>query len=77
MKSYQFEEYGEALVENTSEVPVVSGKQVLLKISACGVCHSDVHLWEGHFDMGGGKKLDIKGKRKLRLSVRSLLLGIQ
>jgi len=23
---------------------------------AAGVCHSDVHLWEGYFDMGGGNK---------------------
>ncbi|MEH6477546.1 MAG: alcohol dehydrogenase [Sneathiella sp.] len=75
MKSYQFEEYGEALVENTGEVPSVSGKQVLLKISACGVCHSDIHLWEGHFDMGGGHKLDVRGKRKLPFTLGHEIVG--
>ena len=27
-----------------------------MRITAAGVCHSDVHLWEGFFDMGGGNK---------------------
>jgi D-arabinose 1-dehydrogenase-like Zn-dependent alcohol dehydrogenase len=30
---------------------------VLLKLKYCGVCHSDVHIREGYFDLGGGKRL--------------------
>ncbi|WP_169569254.1 alcohol dehydrogenase [Sneathiella limimaris] len=75
MKSYQFEEYGADLVCNEMEPPKVSGKQVLLKISACGVCHSDVHLWEGYFDMGGGNKLDITGGRKLPFTLGHEIVG--
>jgi D-arabinose 1-dehydrogenase-like Zn-dependent alcohol dehydrogenase len=30
---------------------------VLLKMLAAGVCHSDLHIWDGYYDMGGGKKM--------------------
>ena len=36
--------------------PAPQGAEVLVRITAAGVCHSDVHLWEGYFDMGGGNK---------------------
>ena len=35
------------------------GGEVLVKILSAGVCHSDLHLWEGFFDLGMGQKLDI------------------
>ncbi len=75
MKSYQFEEYGAALVCNEGDKPNVEGSQVLLNISACGVCHSDVHLWEGYFDMGGGHKLDITAGRKLPFTLGHEIVG--
>ncbi|MFA7438232.1 alcohol dehydrogenase catalytic domain-containing protein [Castellaniella sp.] len=31
----------------------------MLEVRACGVCHSDVHLHDGYFDLGGGKRLDM------------------
>ena len=37
--------------------PAPQGSEVLVRITAAGVCHSDVHLWEGYFDMGGGNKV--------------------
>ena len=30
---------------------------VVLRVTHCGVCHSDVHIHDGHFDMGGGNKV--------------------
>jgi D-arabinose 1-dehydrogenase-like Zn-dependent alcohol dehydrogenase len=45
------------LVEKTTPEP--QGTEVLLKVKAAGVCHTDLHLWEGHYDMGGGKKLTL------------------
>ena len=30
---------------------------MLLKVLAAGVCHSDLHIWDGYYDIGGGKKL--------------------
>ena len=28
---------------------------------SCGVCHSDLHIHEGSFDLGGGAKLPLAG----------------
>ncbi|MDG2060563.1 MAG: alcohol dehydrogenase [SAR86 cluster bacterium] len=57
MKAYQVIEPGLPLEENIFETPVPQGTEILLKTIACGVCHSDVHIHEGHFDLGGGNKL--------------------
>jgi len=65
MKSQSIVEYGAPLQETESELPKPEGSQVLIKVRHCGVCHSDVHLHDGHFDLGGGNKLDVSGGRKL------------
>ena len=59
MRSFQVAAFGAPLVESESETPVPQGTEVLLKVAACGVCHSDIHLWEGYFDLGGGRKVDL------------------
>jgi D-arabinose 1-dehydrogenase-like Zn-dependent alcohol dehydrogenase len=30
---------------------------VLVRVTHCGVCHTDVHVQEGHFDLGGGRRM--------------------
>jgi D-arabinose 1-dehydrogenase-like Zn-dependent alcohol dehydrogenase len=47
MKSYKVVEFGKPLqrVEETNPTP--QGTEVLVRITAAGVCHSDVHLWAG------------------------------
>ena len=57
MKAYQVVEQGKPLQENEFETPKPVGKEVLLKTVACGVCHSDIHIHEGFFDLGGGQQL--------------------
>lgn len=59
MHSYQVTTFGQPLVEVTRDNPVPQGREVLVRIGACGVCHSDVHLHDGYFDLGGGKKVDM------------------
>src|SRR5215475_8898315 len=56
MKSYKVVEFGQPLQKVEEANPQPKGSEVLLRITAAGVCHSDVHLWEGFFDMGGGNK---------------------
>jgi D-arabinose 1-dehydrogenase-like Zn-dependent alcohol dehydrogenase len=56
MKSYKVVEFGKPLQRVEEPTPTPTGTQVLVRITAAGVCHSDVHLWEGFFDMGGGNK---------------------
>jgi D-arabinose 1-dehydrogenase-like Zn-dependent alcohol dehydrogenase len=36
--------------------PQPSGTQVLIRVKAAGVCHSDLHIWEGGYDLGHGRK---------------------
>ena len=59
MISYQTSTPGSPLIEVKSVTPEPSGTEILLKTVACGVCHSDIHLHEGVFDLGGGKQLDV------------------
>jgi D-arabinose 1-dehydrogenase-like Zn-dependent alcohol dehydrogenase len=33
-----------------------TGEQVLVRVESAGVCHSDVHIWDGYFDLGGGTR---------------------
>lgn len=36
------------------EIPKPKESEVVLKVKAVGVCHSDLHLWEGGYDTGSG-----------------------
>jgi len=65
MKSYCISAYGQPLVEHDDDMPVPSGAEVLIEVVGCGVCHSDVHIWEGFFDMGGGRKADMSRAHQL------------
>jgi D-arabinose 1-dehydrogenase-like Zn-dependent alcohol dehydrogenase len=56
MKSYDVADWGAPLKAIDRPTPKPEGTEVLVKVTAAGVCHSDVHIWEGYFDMGGGKK---------------------
>ncbi len=49
------------LAGNGAASPTPQGTQeVLLKVRAAGVCHSDIHLWEGGYDLGQGRTLALK-----------------
>ena len=68
MKSYDVTEWGKPLQMRVRETPAPKGREVLLKLTHCGVCHSDVHVRDGYFDMGGGRKLSL-AERGLALPV--------
>jgi D-arabinose 1-dehydrogenase-like Zn-dependent alcohol dehydrogenase len=56
MKSLQVTEFNAPLKEVEQPTPQPSGTQVLIKVKAAGVCHSDLHIWEGGYDLGHGRK---------------------
>ncbi|MBT8146370.1 MAG: alcohol dehydrogenase [Gammaproteobacteria bacterium] len=62
MIAYQTTEPGAPLTKVETETPAPTGTQVLLKMVACGVCHSDIHLHDGAFELGNGKQLDVAQK---------------
>lgn len=56
MKSFRVTEFSGPLQEVDAPTPQPSGTQVLLKVKAAGVCHSDLHIWEGGYNLGPGRK---------------------
>ena len=59
MKSYQVVDFGKQLELREYDNPKQVGKEILVKISACGVCHSDLHLADGYFDLGEGNRITL------------------
>lgn len=47
-------------MEVTTPEPV--GAEVLIRMTGAGVCHSDIHLWEGVYDLGAGNKMTLKDR---------------
>jgi alcohol dehydrogenase/propanol-preferring alcohol dehydrogenase len=56
MKSFKVADFKAPLQEFDEPTPKPLGTQVLLKVKAAGVCHSDLHIWEGGYDLGHGRK---------------------
>ena len=62
MRSYQVVEFGHTLRDTDMLDPKPTGDEVVIAVKAAGVCHSDLHIWEGGFDLGGGRKLTLKDR---------------
>src|SRR5215510_844174 len=56
MKSFKVTDFNAPLAEVEEPTPQPSGTQVLIRVKAAGVCHSDLHIWEGGYDLGHGRK---------------------
>ena len=59
MKSARITGPNEPLKISESENPTPESNQVLVKVKAVGVCHSDLHLWEGGYDLGDGQFMKV------------------
>jgi len=59
MLSYQVEAFGRPLAQVLRDTPQPQGNEVVVRVGSCGVCHSDVHLHDGYFDLRGDAKLDM------------------
>jgi alcohol dehydrogenase, propanol-preferring len=75
MKRQSVLAYGAPLAETTAEIPQPSGTEVLLRVTHCGVCHSDIHLQDGYFDLGNDKRLDISSGRALPFTLGHEIAG--
>ena len=51
MKAAVLEEIGKPLVIKEVATPTPGPGQVLIRVAACGVCHSDLHLADGDWDL--------------------------
>ncbi len=62
MRMFQVCVCGQPLQCNEAPTPEPKGTEVLLKMLAAGVCHSDLHIADGYFDLGGGKQLRLEDR---------------
>ena len=62
MRSYQIIDFGRPLRETELPDPTPAGHEVVVVVKAAGVCHSDLHIWEGSYDLGGGRRLMLKDR---------------
>jgi len=68
MRAWAVIETGKPLQEIELPTPEPTGKQVLLEVTHAGVCHSDLHIWEGEYDLGS--------RGKMRLADRGVTLPL-
>lgn len=67
--------YGEPLAATEIPLPEPKGSEVLIRVTSCGVCHSDLHLQDGFFELGEGKRLDIRLGRRLPFTLGHEIAG--
>jgi alcohol dehydrogenase/propanol-preferring alcohol dehydrogenase len=74
--SYRIAKFGAPLERQGAAAPRPQGSEVLVRVTGCGVCHSDVHIWDGYFDLGGGRKTKIgDGEAALPLTPGHEIVG--
>jgi D-arabinose 1-dehydrogenase-like Zn-dependent alcohol dehydrogenase len=75
MRCYPVTAFGAPLARIDRPTPEPTGSEVLLRITASGVCHSDLHLWDGKFDLGEGESIDLARTMKLPLTLGHEIAG--
>ena len=68
--------YGQPLCETVVDCPAPRGSEVLVRVERCGVCHSDLHLQDGYFLLGGDKRLDVTAGRTLPFTLGHEIAGV-
>jgi D-arabinose 1-dehydrogenase-like Zn-dependent alcohol dehydrogenase len=76
MRSYKLTRFAAPLTEVIESPPAPKGAQVLVRVSACGVCHSDLHIADGYLDLGQGQKLDLAPVVKLPRILGHEIVGV-
>jgi D-arabinose 1-dehydrogenase-like Zn-dependent alcohol dehydrogenase len=61
--------------EIAAPTPEPAGQDVLVKVEVCGVCHSDVHIWDGYFDLGEGRRWEMARAVSLPFSPGHEIVG--
>jgi alcohol dehydrogenase/propanol-preferring alcohol dehydrogenase len=60
MKSQRIVAYGAPLESADLPTPEPRGTEVMVLVSACGVCHSDLHYRDGGYHLGGERMFTLK-----------------
>jgi D-arabinose 1-dehydrogenase-like Zn-dependent alcohol dehydrogenase len=75
MNSYQITRFGGPLELRCTAEPEPKGEEVLVRIERSGVCHSDLHIWSGFFDLGGGKRFQMTDRMTLPFTLGHEIVG--
>ena len=50
--SYDLVDWGQPFEKQQKQLPEPTGAEVLVKVTAAGLCHSDLHIKKGYMDLG-------------------------
>ena len=76
MRRQSLVKFDAPLSETAVDMPQPSGREVLVRIERCGLCHSDLHIQDGYADLGGGKKLDTTRGMTLPFTLGHEIAGV-
>lgn len=62
MRRAEIVAWGQPLEIHEYPTPEPTGTEVLVRVTACGICHSDLHIHAGYFDLGGGRRIRIEDR---------------
>ncbi|HEY8610997.1 MAG TPA: alcohol dehydrogenase [Roseomonas sp.] len=62
MRAWAVVETGQPLQALDMPTPEPQGAEVLIEVTHCGVCHSDLHIWEGGYDLGSRGRLSMQDR---------------
>jgi propanol-preferring alcohol dehydrogenase len=57
MRAARIVKLNEPLQVQEVQTSTPKGTRILVKVQSVGVCHSDVHVWEGYYEGIGGQPL--------------------
>ena len=76
-ESYDLTDWGQPFEKAVRDLPALSEKSVLVRVTAAGLCHSDLHIKKGFMDLGERGKLTFTQRgAKLPLTLGHEIAGI-
>ena len=66
---WAFSGWGQDLQRREDALPAPQGREVHVRVTHCGVCHSDLHIQAGGFELGGGKLSSLERSAGVKLPV--------
>jgi len=57
--------FGELPKIQRVEIPAPEGSQILVRVEAAGICHTDLHLCSGTYHLGGERRIDVGTRVRL------------
>jgi alcohol dehydrogenase, propanol-preferring len=76
LRRFSLTAYEAPLCETIVDCPEPKGSEVLVRVERCGVCHSDLHIQDGYFALGGDNKLDVRAGRTLPFTLGHEIAGM-